>query len=804
MKSNKVVALTLAIILIAAFTIAYYLLTGETEESATPLVKPVRSWVEVVDGNAKLFIDGKPADLLGFFATTEVREYIDKSAEYNVTFCRVCQCWNRIDKVTIEFFTNNPGMGKIVKQLNKEGRLNELTKRLPAFDVPKNAAELIDFNIIDDLFNYAASKGVRLIYGVILFDPPIWFVRNFPDHMQWNSSGGMAFMPSFSSQKFIEYADQVLTAIVNRYKNHPALLGWALSFGWTNEDNYPGGRYYCSWGLYDYSPVAIESFRQWLRQKYNGSVEALRSSWRNETVTFENAMPPKPLPPPMNTTELIEIYINGPGDNRTQWIDWMEFRLHEKNKCMLHFANLIKSLDPNHVIIQTPGAVIPGVGSLSNIVTMAIDPYVYVNSPVDIVFTNPGLDEEKVTLLKAVGYPPFIRYYELHGKAAFIKWEGRPGVDYDAHPELITYVAEMARRTGSGLAIWGGNIPMPGTWEKQPEFTDEQIRLFIETFRNTPEQSLRKAEVAVIVEPRLCFYLYYKGTPYKLADLGGLLMLLHAIGVECDFIPVEELYDYPDILNNYKIVILDNIFYMTKELTNILVNYRDNGGCLFIIGRTGVYGEYGGKFTHLKALLGVNCEIYDYKALNYSWSFTEANDTLLNGINGYIGDEESPFNLLYIPFFDYESQGYVKLGVLDLNSSIATVIHKGNIVCWFPRLGLQILDRRDRLDNVLKFLKNLCMEFGVVSSGNSVGFDKCSHIYPFCMIHSYSLNTPCTKLGLTIEHEERYCALESFGAWPMINPFNVATVGEFVKVRHIYSESDNSLPFIIKTGGGDS
>ncbi len=770
MKSSKVTALTLTIILVAAFIVAYYLLTSEAGESATSLVKPIRSWVEVIDGNAKLFIDGKPVDLLGFFPTTDVKEYIDKSAEYNVTFCRVCHSWATIDKVTIEFFMNHPEFARTMKQFAREGRLNEAIEMLPEFAIPENAAELIDFNVIDEIFNYAAFKGVRLIYGVKMSDPPVWFVKNFPSHMQWNSSGGMAYMPSFSSQEFIKYADQVLTAIINRYKNHPALLGWALSFGWTNEDNYPGGGYYCSWGIYDYSPAAIKSFREWLRKKYNGNVEALRSSWRNETITFENAMPPKPLSPPTDPNELVEKYINGPGDDRPQWIDWMEFRLYEKNKCMLHFANLIKSLDPNHVIIQTPGAVVPGLGSLSNIITMSIDPYVYVNSPVDVVYINPGLKKEIVMTLKAVGCPPFIRYYELHGKAAFIKWEGRPGVDYDAHPELITYVSKMARRTGSGLAIWGGNIPMPGTWEKQPEFTDKQIKLFIETFRNTPERSLRKAEIAIIIEPRLCFYLYYRRTPYKLLDLGGLLMLLHAIGVECDFIPVEELYDHPDILNNYKIVILDNVFHMTKQLTDILVNYRDNGGCLFIIGRTGVYGEYGEKFAHLKALLGVNCEVYDYVTLNYSWSFTEVDDALLDGIKGCAGDERSRFNLLYIPFFDYESQSYVKLGVLDSNSSIATVIRKGNIVCWFSRLGLQILDRRDRLDAVLKFLRNLCMEFGVISSENDIGSDGYEHVQLFCMIPSYPLNTPYEKLEIVIGHEKHCSACTS--DWLMCNIYS--------------------------------
>ena len=72
-------------------------------------------------------------------------------------------------------------------------------------------------------------------------------------------------MPTFNSPALIKYATQVIRTLVARYRRHPALLGWGLSFGWTVEDNYPGPAYYASWGIYDYSPCAIGRFREWLR-----------------------------------------------------------------------------------------------------------------------------------------------------------------------------------------------------------------------------------------------------------------------------------------------------------------------------------------------------------------------------------------------------------------------------------------------------------------------------------------------------------------------------------------------------------
>jgi len=64
--------------------------------------------------------------------------------------------------------------------------------------------------------------------------------------------------------------------MVNRYKDHPALLGWYLHNGYTNENNYPGGPKlrHGSVGWYDYSEFAKQRFREWLRKRYNNNVSS--------------------------------------------------------------------------------------------------------------------------------------------------------------------------------------------------------------------------------------------------------------------------------------------------------------------------------------------------------------------------------------------------------------------------------------------------------------------------------------------------------------------------------------------------
>jgi len=697
----------LLVLIIAGLVVFSLSLVIFKKKNSAVLTKPVKSYVKKTNGNAKLFVDNKPVDLLGFYATTEIKEYIDKATEYKVLFCRIKVGWLMLDKVTQKFIEENPKLVERIKQLNSEGRLREAIELLPDFSLPENAADLIDFKRIDDILDYAAKKGVYVVLGFYYLKPPFWWIKNFPDHLQRNDTGGLCYMATFNSPALLKYADQVIEAIVKRYRNHPALLGWDLCFGWTSENNYPGAGYYSSWGIYDYSPIAIKRFREWLKKTYNNDIEALRKAWGNESVTFDNALPPQPLLSPKSYRELVE-FINGPGDTRKQWLDWMLFRLEEKITCMLHFAKLYKRLDPNHVLFQTPAT--PLYSSLKYVAFLSIDYYSYAKSPIDVVHVHPGLSEKSVKkIIEYRCYPPFLKYFEHHGKAALIKWEGRPGVDYDKHSEYIKAVAEMARKTGTGLAIWGGHVPMPGSGLEQPEFTDEQIKLFIETFKSTPEGELKKTKILILDEPRLSFFTYYSKQPYKLSEISALWILLHAAGIDCDVLPVDEVKDNPGLLSEYKLVILDNMFRIDNSTVDILVDYVKGGGWLFIVGRTGAYDWYGGrKFEQLKKLLNISSVVAEVKVTKYSWKFTHEDDPLLEGIKGKRGDVKSPYNILYIPVFDYKAEGYKVLGVLEQNSTVATVGYKGRIVFWFPRLGLQIADRNlDEIQPVIQFIKNL-------------------------------------------------------------------------------------------------
>jgi len=263
-------------------------------------------------------------------------------------------------------------------------------------------------------------------------------------------------------------------------------------------------------------------------------------------------------------------------------------------------------------------------------------------------------------------------------------------------------------------------------WENKimgfPEFTDKQIKAAAEAFHSTPEGRLKRSKFAIIDDTFSKCFDYRKGkgslkmySHFKIADRVMLRGLLYSAGLDFDVITTNEILSNPDILKNYKAVALSNLYRMDEELLDILVDYRNSGGGLFIQGRTGLYDKYGEReIKYLKQLLGINSTIQEYKGIRYSWTYSNADDPLLKGISGRQGDRKSKYNIYHIPIFDYEKEGYEVLGYLNENPQIATVGYKGNVVFWFPRLGMQVVDLNEReLEITKQFLRNLYHFYGI-------------------------------------------------------------------------------------------
>ncbi len=656
-----------------------------------PLTKPVRSYVRSVNGNPTLFVDGRSIPMLGLRTTSDpyesdeefrrVLEYIDKASKYGYSYVEVLLNWYTMDKS----YTQNL-------------RLDRLPK-------PEDVGKLMDWSRLDYIFDYAARKGVYIIPFFWHNIPPRWWfehVRNYKDYLQTSHRGRIVLMMSFNNPKYIEYEKAAIKAIIMRYRNHPAYLGFHLQFGYTNENNYPGEpQLKGHW--FDYSPFTQQKFREWLEERY-GDISNLRRAWGVNIKSFKEVKPPKPLSDIKSFREMVE-WINSAGDCRRSFYDWQLFRFEQKRKEREELAEFIKSIDPNHILIM------PASLSLALRYTNSLPndfDHIASSPHIDIVHFCPGMVKPWTTIHKAGEYI-FVKYFESRGKAAFIKWEGRKSLRPDDLDEPVKR-AKFAREIGCGGSLWEGRIA------GYPEFSEKQIEVFAKTFLTTPEGGVRRSKIAVLLYPFIYNFDYRKGidnlrvlSHYKNKDLALFLAMLYMAGIDFDIITRNEVVNNPKILSRYRAVFLSNLYRIDSKLLEILVEYRDKGGILFIQGRTGIADEYGRKNLNiLKKLLGINSPIYEYHIVNYSWTYLNIEDPLLKGIRGLKGDS-GKLNLYYIPVFNYKKEGFKIIATLDQNKSVAVVGYKKNIIFWFPKLGIQIIEpnRNKYINNTIKFLKNL-------------------------------------------------------------------------------------------------
>jgi len=93
---------------------------------------------------------------------------------------------------------------------------------------------------------------------------------------------------------------EYLKAVIDRYKDHPALFGWEFTLGAMGEDAYGDYTEMLLFGhgtagqFSDYSPYFVREFFKWLKSKYQSN-EKLREAWGDSAADLNTAT--IPLPP---------------------------------------------------------------------------------------------------------------------------------------------------------------------------------------------------------------------------------------------------------------------------------------------------------------------------------------------------------------------------------------------------------------------------------------------------------------------------------------------------------------------------
>jgi beta-galactosidase len=165
-----------------------------------------------------------------------------------------------------------------------------------------------DWGWLDRAIETLAGAGLKVILGTPTATPPKWLVDRMPDMVAIDEQGrprgfGSRRHYCFSHAGYRVEAVRIVTALAERYGQHPAIVMWQT-------DN----EYGCHDTVLSFSQAAASAFRGWLAARY-GSVDALNAAWGNVFWSMEYRSFAEVDPPYLTVTEA----------NPAHWLDYRRF-----------------------------------------------------------------------------------------------------------------------------------------------------------------------------------------------------------------------------------------------------------------------------------------------------------------------------------------------------------------------------------------------------------------------------------------------------------------------------------------------
>jgi beta-galactosidase len=122
---------------------------------------------------------------------------------------------------------------------------------------------------LQPILDGAHDNGIKVVIGTPTYAAPMWLARQHPEINAERRTGqpigwGHRQEINYAHPAFLFYAERIIRAIVDRYKDHPAVIGFQV-------DNEPGNELF-------HNHQVFEKFRNWLRDQY-GTVERLNEEW---------------------------------------------------------------------------------------------------------------------------------------------------------------------------------------------------------------------------------------------------------------------------------------------------------------------------------------------------------------------------------------------------------------------------------------------------------------------------------------------------------------------------------------------
>jgi beta-galactosidase len=456
-----------------------------------------------------------------------------------------------------------------------------------------------DWADYDRQMDLAAQNGIKVVIGEIVNTGPEWMFERYAharvldsdDFVSFPSVGGSSATGAapicLDNEDILAAAEKFQTALIERYRNHPAILGYDL---W-NE----GGSRGC------YCAATQAKFREWLKAKY-GSLEALGRAWhRYSFAEWEYVRPPR--------------NSGGYPDS----IDWAEFRADNTFRLLHRRSELYRRLDKKNQITAHGVA-----GSLISLPTSSIDEWRSAAEVDTWGFTwvasrhgnAPWMQFQAVDLVRAGarGKPfwhaeaqagPLWMQPQVPGRA---REDGRITDDKDVR--VWNLISAAGGATGILYPRWRplldgplfgafGAFGMDGSVTPRAEMAGKVAR-WANSHPDIWKSRPVKGEVGILFVPesQIFNYVQQRSTSYYAESARGAYQAFFDSNIQADFVRIDHIDEYPLVYLPYPV--------MLKQATaQKLREYVEKGGKLISEGTPAYWGD-GGTVGTVQPNLGLD------------------------------------------------------------------------------------------------------------------------------------------------------------------------------------------------------
>ncbi len=406
----------------------------------------------------------------------------------------------------------------------------------------------------------------------IVFVPARGWKREYPTDMATYVDGPSSD-PSLTSERFwreAEHAIAILVAHLQEYEWSNRIFGYHLERGEWFQPADQG---------YDRSMANREAFRDWLKEKYKGSLVALRAAWYDGNVQFHTAEIPPVVAKPNPQRAFFETR------RERSSIDFNEFTSESTADRLVALAGAVKRAADDRALVSVCygytfefGHGYSGHLALSRLL----------DSPdVDLICGPPSYRDRKPG--GAASLPAPVGSIHLHGKMWLSEDDTKTFLapvqqdPEDFNPRLTdrlqteqAYARSMGRAfstdTGIGfMDLWGeGWLDDDGLWDRIASFT-EQYRSVMGA-----GSQRRPADVIVLVDEQSLLHVQ-RGEAFFRKITGGVRELLQRSGVDYKVYLQDDVVN-PDFPVDAKLYLFVNPFRLSVDQRSAIAEKLQSGG----------------------------------------------------------------------------------------------------------------------------------------------------------------------------------------------------------------------------------